>query len=139
MSTTDERTSLDTWADEHGLTMDAENIAASERPGAETWPKGARHYRCELANDEGETMTVFFTMGSALSRYPTREDVLDALASDIASVRNAADRWDWLEEMGGASRELDEAWDTIHEQDEDLTALVGEDALEALLWETERL
>lgn len=139
MNNVDSRESLESWIERNGITMDAENIPASERPGSENWQRGARHFHCTLRNPADAIMHVYFSQGPAVSGTPDVADVLDCLANDISFVRNAEDRWDFMEQMGGASKQNFDAWDTIREQEDQLETLVGSEELDKLVWETERL
>lgn len=126
----------------HGLTMEAER--ADENPNMADMPPGSSHWLCTFRAGEG-VMQVHFSMGPAHSREPEIGEVLDCLASDASSIENAPDWLDWAEEMGfgedGASgmRKARDTFQAIERQSADLRALVGGEAFETLLWNTERL
>jgi hypothetical protein len=127
-----------------GLSMTAEwadrnpHIAADDR-----WNREATHYLVTISNAVGGTMGLHYSMGSAHTDAPTLDTVLDSLASDASSVENAPDWLDWAEEMGYEdAADLRRARAThavIVKQAAELKALLGDDAYDALLWNTERL
>lgn len=141
---TDTLESLESFAARMGLTMETEQIG--ERPDG-LMGSSATHYRCRIMRrhdlSEEKTgnreMTVFFSMGGGLTGEPELPDVLNCLASEIASVENEGDKWEWMESLDMVSRAGDEAWQTIQRQRDDLRKLLGREGLETLLWETERL
>jgi len=138
---------LKTFVADHGLTMEAEYAESNPNMVSdEAWSRAATHYLCTLRNAEGQTMAVPFSMGPALTEEPSIETVLDTLASDASSVADSPDWLDWAEEMGfdaerGAKglREARETHGQIVKQSDELKALVGDEAFEALLYNTERL
>jgi hypothetical protein len=125
---------------EHGLTM---TVAMTDsNPHMSAWSR--RAWLCTIASREGETMSLHFSQGPAHTSEPDLATVLDCVAGDIASVRNAPDWLDWAEEMGAemegdALRRLRASHEAITLQAGELEALIGYDALETLLWATARL
>jgi hypothetical protein len=107
-------------------------------PNMEDRDWAASHYRCLLRHD-GRQMSVYFSMGSALCREPTLDDVLDCLASDAAGVESACSFEDWCGEYGydTDSRKAEHTYKTCERQAVKLRRLLG-DGYETLLWETER-
>ena len=132
---------LDQLITEHGLTMDTEWAASN--PHMADMPRGSSHWLCTVGNAQGETMEIRYSMGPALTGEPELPQILDTLASDISSVRDSPDWLDWAEEFGyegvESLRSARSAHQAITQQGEDLERLIGHDALETLLWDTERL
>ena len=138
---------LSYFIDHNDLSMSVEWAESNPNMAADDWSRQASHYLCTIRNAEGATMAVPFSMGAAHTDEPSLEMVLDSLASDISSVVNTPDWLDWAEEMGitqeaynaAALRQARESHRTIERQHEELRALLGDDALDVLLWNTERL
>jgi len=72
---------------------------------------------------------------------PELEDILDCLASDCAAVENARGFEEFASEFGYDvdSRRAKRTYDTCMKQSTELFDLLGRDAYDLLLWETERL
>lgn len=102
-----------------------------------------RHFRVEfrtLRNDFA--LVTFFSQGSAHTKAPTAAEVLSCLATDARSIMDCRDILDFAHEMGYAS---DDLWHDVAESlrktfeacqkvTADLTALLGEDEAEELLY-----
>lgn len=141
---------LEQFIERTGLVMEVEQM--DDRPGPDSWPPAALHYRCTIERrpefSEGKTaarfIVVYFSMGPALVGNPSLERVLDCLAGDIASVENADGKWSWASEVFSMptnedeGRQLDYAWEEINRQRRQLEAMLGRDNLDRLLWHTER-
>lgn len=131
------------FIESNGLTM--KTVTADRNPSMadDTWGREASHYFCTIYRPDGESVSLHFSMGAAHTEPPTLEQVLDALASDVASVINSPDWLDWAEELGyeGAEqlRRARASHRAIERQHEELQRLLGTDALDVLLWNTERL
>lgn len=129
---------------QHGLTMTAAETDSNPNMAADDWSRTATHYICTIRRGDA-SMEVPFSQGSAHTQPPTLETVLDAISMDIASVENAPDWLDFAEEWGymegGAKtiRQAREAHETISRQRDELREMIGDDALETLLWSVERL
>ena len=118
------------------FTFECEEVG--ENPNMADMPCGSRHYLCLLTHTDevignmweayNATLEIFFSMGPALEREPTAEDVLDCLASDAAIYEN-----DEIDELGLSWRQ----GKAIEEQTKRLRDWAG-DEYEGLLWETER-
>ena len=98
------------------------------------------HYKVRLRRD-GKQMTLYFSMGIALTGLPTVEDVIDCLASDAASIENARNFEDWCGEYGydTDSRKAEHTFKVCQKQAEQLENLLGDTLYKELLWNTERL
>ena len=98
------------------------------------------NYRVLLRHGRKQ-MTVYFSMGLALGREPSAEDVLDCLASDASGVDNASSFEDWCGEYGydTDSRKAERIFKVCERQAAKLRNFLGQDDYEALLWHTERL
>lgn len=128
------------WVERHGITLDAELI--HERPDGlgDNFSDGARHFRARLINGDGNSMTVYFSQGPAVTGWPTARRIVNSLGMDIASVRNhEGDKWGWMEEMGGASERMEAAWTLIQEQAEALERLTSAEAVERLAFDVRKL
>lgn len=141
---TEDQETLRSFIDRMGLTMQVEEVPASERPGAEHWMDGARHFRCEIERrhelSEEKTanrwMLVYFSQGPGVTGEPELPDVLSCIASDIASVEPYdGDKWEWMRDLDMVSEQGEKAWKEIHRQREKLEAMLGADWLEALLYD----
>jgi hypothetical protein len=89
---------------------------------------------------KGRKLTIFFSMGPALCREPSAEDVLDCLASDSSSVENAQSFEDWASDLGydTDSRKAERTYNICCTQAGKLKRFLGEDLYKELLWEVER-
>lgn len=98
------------------------------------------HWRCTLRCG-GKRMVLVFSMGSALTGPPSIADVLDCLASDAAGVHNGETFEQWAAEYGfdADSRTAERTYRATYRQAESFARLLGNDALETLMWHTERL
>lgn len=86
-------------------------------------------------------MTVYFSKGVGHhGKEPDIYEVLDCLASDAAGIENARDFDDWCSEYGydTDSRKAERIYHTCQRQAASLRRLLGDDAYQALLWDTER-
>ena len=101
-----------------------------------------RNFTCTIIgrNDKGY-MKVPFSQGSAHTKPPTIEDVLDCLASDASGVENSRSFEDWAGDYGydTGSRKAEKIYLTCMRQAAELQQLLGYDAYKTLLWDTERL
>lgn len=72
---------------------------------------------------------------------PTLESVLDCLASDAASYDNARDLEDWAAELGmdTDSRKTEKSYRVTGDQSKRLRHLLGDQAYQDLLFNTDRL
>lgn len=132
---------LDQFVRVHGITATCEY--ASENPNMEhdAWHASASHYVVTLRDSEGDTLDVPFSCGAALTDEPDALVVLDALASDAASVAGRSFE-DWADELGydSDSRKAEATYEACKSQTERLRRWLGSDALlDALMYGTERL
>lgn len=105
------------------------------------WARGTSHYRCVLKIGP-RRMTTYFSMGSAYTKEPSAEDLIDCLASDAASIENARSFEDWCADYGydADSRKAEKIYKTCARQAARLRNLVGDSAMfRRLLFDTERL
>lgn len=97
------------------------------------------HWRCELQR-AGRRWTVYFSVGKGhKGAPPTCADVLDCLASDSCGVDQSFE--DWAADLGydTDSRKAERTFRICQEQARKLKAILGPDAYQELLYETERL
>lgn len=149
--TENDRMTLAQFIDAHGLTITATRIAARTDGNGDAWDSTARHWICTLSRGGMGTgkgpkmaeMTVQFSQGSAHTKAPTCEDVLDCLVSDAAGVIDAGLRFeDWCAEYGcdEDSRSAERTFNACKAQAQELERFIGGDeAFKTLLWNTERL
>jgi hypothetical protein len=99
------------------------------------------HWRCTINRKGGSRMSLTFSMGRALLGKPTLADVLDCLASDASSFENTPAFEDWAGELGYDidSRAALKTFNTVANQSRALKRVLGAEAYETLLWNTERL
>lgn len=157
----DEERPLAEFIEAEGITAEVE--WADENPNAiDEWPPDARHFLVTLKRSpartvgsaelldgrwsaeqagSSSTLAVPFSQGSGHTEEPTAADVLDCLASDGASVENARSFDDWAVEYGydTDSRRAFATYETCQRQARELREWLGDEATEALLWNTERL
>jgi len=97
------------------------------------------HYKVTLRRGR-QRMTVYFSMGEALTGEPTAEDVLDCLAMDASYIENTATFEDFCGELGydTDSRSAERTYKVTQRQSERLERFLGADLYDALLWHTER-
>lgn len=126
---------------QNGITMTCERVR--ENP----WMlegNMSRHFLCHIRYDE-EQAEFYFSQGSAHASWPTLEDVLDCLASDAAHVENASDFAEWAFEYGFELDTLEDyrKYENMYKVTQtiaySLQRLLGDDAYDTLLWDTERL
>ena len=103
-----------------------------------------RNFECTIyfeGRGYHEPMTVYFSQGIAHKKPPTLAEVLDCLASDASGVDNAQSFGAWASEYGydTDSRKAEKTYNICVQQAQELKALLGQDAYDQLLYETERL
>jgi hypothetical protein len=81
----------------------------AQRPDADTWPRGASHYRVTLRCGRRQH-TLWYSQGPAVCREPRLVDVLSCLQSDCRASQNTFD--DFCAEYGynNDSRRAERAW-----------------------------
>ena len=132
---------LDQFITEQQLVMSVRPIKRNPHMQGEQMP---RNFECTI-EFEGrgyhEPLTVYFSQGSAHTKPPTLAGVLDCLASDASGVDNAQSFEDWASEYGydTDSRKAEKIYNICVQQAQELKALLGQDAYDQLLYETERL
>jgi hypothetical protein len=99
----------------------------------------ATRYRCELRGLNGARPVT--TIIDTDDGPPDMSEVLDAVAAEAAVVEAAACYEAWAVQMGfdPDSRSGERVYRATRRQGNALRRLIGEEAYEALLWETERL
>lgn len=132
---------LDQFITEQQLVMSVRSVKRNPHMQGEQMP---RNFECTI-EFEGrgyhEPLTVYFSQGSAHKKPPTLADVLDCLASDASGVDNAQSFEEWASEYGydTDSRKAEKTYNICRQQAQELKALLGQDAYDQLLHETERL
>lgn len=128
----------------HGIVATCELTDANPAFADDDWSRTASHWKVTLRWREGDQrrqLTVPFSQGSAISREPTAEDVLDCLASDAASVEQARSFEDWCGDLGydSDSRRAERTFKACEASARRLRQFLGASLYEALLYKTERL
>lgn len=143
---------LDQFIETHGISMTAVRIPS--RPDLESgsaedrkWNKEASHYMVTLykgGNGTGKgpvtgSMTTFYSMGSAHKKAPKAGDVLDSLALDSNMVNESFE--DWCASCGydSDSRRAFATYEACRKIAAQLKAMLGKEAFDELLYNTERL
>lgn len=110
------------------------------RKDASDWGPGARHYRATIRKGR-PSMMVDYSQGAGITDDPQLADVLDSLASEFAGVDNSRDFADWCSEYGYSddSRKAERIYRAIIKQRYSLERVIGDDAVQALMYDTERL
>lgn len=105
----------------------------------DSWARDATHYKVTLKRP-GKRMTTYFSMGAALRKPPTAEEVLDDFASEAAGVENNPDFESWAREYDydPDSREAERLFRKVEKLSERLKDFLDDEAYEQLLWKTER-
>jgi hypothetical protein len=118
----------------------AESVMVDHNPNMDG-SQNMDNYKVTLRR-KGRQLTIPFSMGVALCREPSAEDVLDCLASDSSSYENYAGSFeDWCGEFGydTDSRKAERTYNVCGTQAGKLKRFLGEDLYKELLWDTERL
>lgn len=131
---------LDQFIAEHQLEMSIR--AVKRNPNMQE--QMPRNFECcitQVGRGNSTEMVVYFSQGSAHKKPPTLAEVLDCLASDASGVDNARSFEDWASEYGYDldSRKAERTYQICKKQAQDLKALLGQDAYNQLLYDTERL
>ena len=132
---------LEQFIEKQQLVMSVRAVRRNPHMSGDQLP---RNFECTI-EFEGrgyhEPLTVYFSQGSAHKKSPTLAEVLDCLASDASGVDNARSFEDWANDYGydTDSRKAERTYHICEKQAQDLKALLGQDAYNQLLYETERL
>jgi hypothetical protein len=122
---------------DHRITMTAERT--DRNPNMED-SAAMDHWKCVL-RCSGHSMTVPFSMGYGHNgKEPKAEMVLDAIASDSASVDNCRGFEDWCNDFGYEmdSRKAERIFKTCEHQAKRLRSFLGDGLYKQLLYDTER-
>lgn len=124
------------FANEHNIRMD-EPERVSQRPDGNMGDL-PRHWRCVLRCGK-KRMTVYFSQGSAHTEPPKFNDVFDALAMDSHSYLEHASAREFKSEYGYETLiQATKVYNACKRTYERLQTLIGDEALQSLLYETER-
>ena len=131
---------LDQFIVEQQLVMDARSV----RRNPHMQEQMPRNFECAIGfvgRGYHEPLVVYFSQGGAHKKPPTLAEVLDCLASDASGVDNAQSFEAWASEYGydTDSRKAEKTYNICRQQAQELKALLGKDAYDQLLHETERL
>lgn len=126
---------------ENNITMDYDYVDSNPNfiLVDDEWNRHDSHYKVTLHYGKRQ-MTTYYSMGSAHTRGPEAEDVLDCLAMDAAGIENARSFEDWCGDYGydTDSRRAEKTFKACQKAAEKLEKFMG-DKYQELLWETERL
>jgi hypothetical protein len=116
-------------------------VEPSTEPLSEGFDSQARRWDVTLRRADGRTMTVGFTLGSGHhGRTPNAGEVLECVASDAASVENAASFGEWADDFGvdsfGSVASAERMYRATVDQTASLRAFLGDD-FDAVVFETE--
>lgn len=131
------------FVNSRGIHFTATRIPSN--PSMTDMPTGSRHWSCVLRRNQGEpfgTLTVPFSQGPAIKEDPTASDVLNCLALDASGIESSAGTFeDWCDEYGydPDSRKAERIFNECLEQTQRLRQFLGDEAFEALLYDTEKL
>lgn len=143
--------SIAQFIEDNGITMAVTRIPKRPDVAKDDWHASARHFLCTLYRGGHNTgkgpqeadMQVYFSQGSAHTKSPTAEDVLDCLASDTSAIENARGSFeDWCTEYGydTDSRKAYSTFQEVSCQAAELKEFLGDaEDFEQLLWNIERL
>lgn len=146
---TTETQTIQKFCERYGITMTAQRVPARPTNDGSAWSQGARHWFCtfEFNLRPSNVYWTYFSQGSAHTSPPTREDVLDCLATDCQSAESTFE--DWCAELGydSDSRKAEAIYNACRKERVELTKFlsqgkagrVGLERLEELMYQTERL
>ena len=106
----------------------------------DAWSKTANHYKTILKKDNKQ-LTVYYSMGSALTNEPTAEEVLNSLALDGSVYLNNNSFEDFCSEFGydEDSRKAEKTYNTILKQAEKTEKFLGTELFNQLVYDVEQL
>lgn len=135
-------TSIQEFVREHDITMTAEWADSNPNmPDSANMDHWKVTFKRRNVDGQRRQLTTYFSMGYGHNgREPKAEDVLDCLASDASGYHNARSFEDWASEYGydEDSRTAERIYKTIERQANRLERFLGSDALNDLMWNTER-
>ena len=125
------------------------DLEVTDGPNLERDESGWEHHAYTVTltyadrGDEGTPtgfLTVPWRQGLGITDDPDAVSVLDALASDAATVENARSFEEWADELGydPDSRKAERIYRQVEEQAAALRDFLGED-FDSVVWETDRL
>lgn len=129
---------LDQFADRHQIRFSGHRVDA--RPDALMSDTPMRHFRVRIGCGRN-SFGLYFSQGMGHTENPTLIEVLNCLASDASGYENAQDFLNWASEYGydTDSRAAEKIFKTVKRQANQLKRVLGEDAYQELLYNTEKL
>lgn len=120
----------------HGITVTFRQVY--DRPSIDEWDANARHYRATVRAN-GSRYTTWYSQGSGIKDDPDATSLLDCLGMDAGLGENSFE--DFCSELGydEDSRKAHKQWLACHRSREALVRLLGEETLNQLVYDTERL
>ena len=115
------------------------SVLVDANPNMNDMPEGSAHWRVTLSLRRSR-MSLHYSQGPAVVEEPKVGDVLDCLASDASSYENARDFADFCADFGcdTDSRKAEAIYRVFGRQAASLKRMLGQEAYNLLLWETER-
>ena len=133
---------IENFAKDNDITLDVEQVDNNPNMiGDEQWSRQASHYKTILkrTTNEGEKkqMTIYYSMGSALSNKPTVEDVLNAIRLDSYIYLDNETEEDFMNEFGYKDYETGKkVYKNVMKQGERTETFLGRELLEELTYKT---
>lgn len=118
----------------YSITMTCEWAESNPQMINTEWAKGAQHYKIKLMRKDGNKkrkLTLYYSMGKALCREPTVEEVINCLNQDYLSIQNEPSFEIFAENHGinVDSRKAFENWKISIKLNKKYTKFMGEKLL----------
>lgn len=129
---------IETFVRKHGIQFDVQWADTNPHMQSDDeWMRSASHWRCTFRKGK-KRLTSYFSQGSAIAREPSAADVLDSLASDAGCVTGSFE--DFCSDLGydSDSRKAERTYKICKRYATKLEQFLGSEALEELIYKTER-
>jgi hypothetical protein len=127
---------LEQFISENGVTMTAKRSLGQMNPNMPN--PDMRHWRCTLKRDK-DTLTVWFSQGSAHKEPPTAADVLNSLSFDSCATGETFESWANEYGYDTDSRSAEKTYKACLRYARLLEGFLGSDLYNELMGEVERL
>jgi len=119
-----------TFCNRHNISIESELV--DENPNMTDMPEGSYHWKVTLKRP-GKQMTLFFSMGPALTNEPTAEEVLECLAMDSYTAEDETFE-EWCGNYGydTDSRKAERCYNATMNQAGKLVRFLGELSLDGV-------
>lgn len=121
--------------DKYKISMSAERIGKRTDITEDGWSKAARHWRCVFKREAAGYSSYFeteFSQGSACTKPPTAEEVMDCLLSDCDALDYEFEEWASNLGFSPDSRKAESTYKFCRYVGEKLRAFIGSEAFDAL-------